>query len=525
MEPVMQQEPSEVARPFRAPVSPTSDTPAWLRVADVAKAFGGAQALGGVSLAIHRGRVHGLVGANGAGKSTLIKCLAGLVHPDSGSIYIEDELVHIRDAQDASELGLAFIHQEVSLVPGFDVLRNMTLGLSPKTRLGIIDWRELRERASSVAQRLGMDFALNTRVDSLSTADQWLVLIGRALMRDVNFIAMDEPTASLSVEEAEHVHQVVRDLRTQGVAVVYVSHRLDEVLDLCDDVTVFRDGRVVMSTVRGEIDKPALVKAIVGHEIAQAEKHVRAFSAEPVLELEGVCDDFLDDISFSVRRGEILGLAGLVGAGRTEIARIIYGDAKKRRGTIRFNGSVVDFKDPAQAAAAGIGFVPEERRAQGIFADRNIAFNAGITTLRAHTRSRLLPLLQVRGLAKQAAAVSAKVQLNTDDMRRLVGTLSGGNQQKVVISRWLNQPLKLLILDEPSRGVDVGARAEIHRVIQTLADQGTSVIAISSDVDEIVELCDRVLVMNEGHLVGELSGDDIRVEQIIAMSFHRKDPQ
>lgn len=525
MEPVNQEHLSDNARPFRTPSSPTSETPAWLRVEDVAKAFGGAQALDGVSLRIQRGRVHGLVGANGAGKSTLIKCLAGLEHPDSGSIYIDDELVHIRDAQDASKLGLAFIHQEVSLVPGFDVLRNMTLGLSPKTRMGIIDWRELRERAGHVAKQLGMDFPLNTRVDSLSTADQWLVLIGRALMRDVNFIAMDEPTASLSVEEAEHVHEVVRDLRARGVAVVYVSHRLDEVLDLCDDVTVFRDGRVVMSTVLGDMDKPSLVKAIVGHEIAQTEKRTRAVAAEPVLELEGVSDDFLDDISFTVRRGEILGLAGLVGAGRTEIARIIYGDAKKRRGTIRLDGSVVDFKNPAQAAAAGIGFVPEERRAQGIFAERSISFNAGITTLRAHTRSRLFPLLQVRGLAKQAAQVSAKVQLNTDDMRKLVGTLSGGNQQKVVISRWLAQPLKLLILDEPSRGVDVGARAEIHRVIQSLADQGTSVIAISSDVDEIVELCDRVLVMNEGHLVGELAGDDIRVEQIIAMSFHRKDPQ
>lgn len=525
MEPVIQGNLSDDARPSRTSSSPTSDTQAWLRVEDVAKAFGGAQALDGVSLRIHRGRVHGLVGANGAGKSTLIKVLAGIVHADSGSIYIDDEIVHIHDAQDASELGLAFIHQEVSLVPGFDVLRNMTLGLSPKTRLGIIDWRELRERAGRVAKQLGMDFPLTTRVDTLSTADQWLVLIGRALMRDVNFIAMDEPTASLSVEEADHVHQVVRDLRAQGVAVVYVSHRLDEVLDLCDDVTVFRDGRVVMSTARADMDKPALVKAIVGHEISQVAKRTREVGAEPILELEGVSDDFLDDISFAVRRGEILGLAGLVGAGRTEIARIIYGDARKRRGSIRFDGHMVEFGNPAEAAAAGIGFVPEERRAQGIFPDRDIAFNAGITTLPAHTRSRVFPFLQVRTLAKQAAQVSAKVQLNTDNMRRLVGTLSGGNQQKVVISRWLAQPLKLLILDEPSRGVDVGARAEIHRVIQTLADQGTSVIAISSDVDEIVELCDRVLVMNEGHVVGELTGDDIRVEQIIAMSFHRKDPK
>lgn len=510
-------------RPFRDVREDEMTADAWLRVTGIEKSFGGANALSGVSVDFARGRVHGLVGANGAGKSTLIKCLAGLVRPDAGEILIEGKRVEIDDAQTSGDFGLAFIHQEVSLVPAFDVLRNMALGISPNTRFSIIDWRELRERATSVAQRLGMTFPLTTRVDELSTANQWLVLIGRALMRDAYFIAMDEPTASLSVEEAEHVHQVVRDLRSQGVAVAYVSHRLDEVLELCDDITVFRDGRVVMSTTGQDLKKAELVKAIVGHEIVEASRNERVLSHEPMLEVEHVTDDFLQDITFNVRKGEILGLAGLVGAGRTEIAQIIYGDAMADSGSIRLDGRSVRFRSPAEATAAGIGLVPEERRAQGIFAERSISFNTGITTLKRHTWSRLLPYLRMRSLARQASEASEKVQLNTKDMRRLVGTLSGGNQQKVVIARWLSISPKLLILDEPSRGVDVGARAEIHRVIRTLADNGTSVIAISSDVDEIAELCDRVIVMNEGHLVGELKGDEIRPENIIALSFHRKD--
>ena len=500
-------------------------THAWLRVVGIEKSFGGANALSGVSLDIARGRVHGLVGANGAGKSTLIKCLAGLVKPDAGEIIVDGRPVEIDEPEDATQLGLAFIHQEVSLVPAFDVLRNMALGISPSTRFAIIDWRDLRERATQVATRLGMTFPLTTRVDELSAANQWLVLIGRALMRDANFIAMDEPTASLSIEEAEHVHQVVRDLRDEGVAVVYVSHRLDEVLDLCDDITVFRDGRVVMATTNERMQKSELVNAIVGHEVVEAQRTKRTSSTQPVLEVEQISDDFLQDISFTVHKGEILGLAGLVGAGRTEIAQIIYGDTHAKRGAIRLDGREVHFRTPADATAAGIGLVPEERRAQGIFADRSIWFNVGISTMRRHTWSRLLPLLKLRSLSRQASASSQQVQLNTTDMRRLVGTLSGGNQQKVVIARWLAMSPRVLILDEPSRGVDVGARAEIHRVIRALADAGTAVIAISSDVDEIAELCDRVLVMNEGHLVGELTDDEIRTERIIAMSFHRKEQQ
>jgi ribose transport system ATP-binding protein len=343
-------------------------------------------------------------------------------------------------------------------------------------------------------------------------------------MRDAVLIAMDEPTASLSAVEVERVHSVVRDLVANDVAVIYVSHRLDEVVELCDDITVFRDGAVVSRVTRGSVTKPDLVRAIVGRDVEEAailEPHIHG---RIVLDVRGVSDKkLLRDVSLAVHEGEVLGLAGLVGAGRTELAKIIYGESDATAGEIYLNGKKTRFREPADAAAAGIGFVPEERRSEAIFAERSIAFNITISSLTSSIVSRWLPLLRLRHARTRASKFAKDVTVNTADMRQLIGSLSGGNQQKAVIARWLARSTSLLILDEPSRGVDVGARIEIHRVIRELAAKGTAILAISSDVEELVGLCDRVIVMVEGRIRAELTGSEITTERMISLSFTRKD--
>lgn len=489
----------------------------------VSKSFGGVHALREVSFDIRPGVVHGLVGANGAGKSTLIKCLAGIEHPDSGEIVVDGATVEIPTPSDASALGMAFIHQEMSLIPGWNVLRNMLLGQNPPTRLGVIDWRPARVRAREVAKRLGMRFGLNASVDELGPADQWLVLIGRALMRDARLIAMDEPTASLSAEEAGRLHAIIRELAASGTAVIFVSHRLDEVSALCDDVTVFKDGAVVERRVAEKVRKAELVRAIVGRdlEIAQHGAEPREHG-RPVLVVDDVHDGVrVHGVSLTVHAGEVLGIGGLVGAGRTELAGLIYGSRPRTGGTVTLDGRAVRFREPADAVRLGVGLVPEERRSEGLFLERSIDFNINVASFGSLRSSRLWPFLKLREGRRRARVLADTVTVKARDVADPVGSLSGGNQQKVAIARWLVDRPQLLILDEPSRGVDVGARAEVHRVIRELAAEGTAVLAISSDSEELVGLCDRVVVMAEGRITGELIGTQITEDRILSLSFER----
>jgi ABC-type sugar transport system ATPase subunit len=499
----------------------TEMLPPLVRVTGLSKSFGGAAALTDVSLEIRAGAVHGLVGANGAGKSTFIRCLAGLNLPDEGVIEIDGVPVDISSPDVAAAHGLAFIHQEMSLIPRWDVLRNLTLGIPPRTRAGIIDWRPSRVRAGEVAEMLGMTFSLSTSVDELSTGEQWLVLIGRALFRDARMIAMDEPTASLSPKEAERVHEIVRALVAKGTAVIFVSHRLDEVSELCQDITVFKDGRVVESVVASTMSKSRLVRAIVGRDLVIPEAgHTPSQHGEAVLEVEDFSDDrVVRDVSLTVHAGEIVGLGGLVGAGRTELVKAIYGETKRRAGVVRLDGKPVRFRQPSDAVRAGIGFVPEERRAEGVFLERSIDFNINVASLRSLRISRFLPFLKMSVGRRRAQRAADAVTVKAPNVGVHVGSLSGGNQQKVLIARWLIERPRLLILDEPSRGVDVGARAEVHEVIRGLAEQGTAVLVASSDNEELVALCDRVIVMQEGRVTGELVGSAITVDHLIHYSF------
>ncbi|WBU37471.1 sugar ABC transporter ATP-binding protein [Homoserinibacter sp. YIM 151385] len=497
---------------------------AWLQIRDLSKQFGGAHALSAVDLDIHRGEVHGLVGANGAGKSTLIRSLAGIVSPDHGTIEIEGVEQRLASPRDAEKAGLAFIHQELNLVPHFSAIQNILLGAPKATRLGMIDWRASRRTAREAAERIGVEFSLDRRVDELSVAERWLVMISKALVREVRMIAMDEPTASLSDHESENLFRVVRDLARDGVAILYVSHRLDEVLDLSDRITVFRDGRVTDRAVRGDLDKRGLIRAIVGREVPvvhrEGERVEIDRSGVPVFAARSVArGKAVKDVSFEVHRGEVLGLGGLVGAGRTEVARLAFGADRLEAGRFEMEGRPIRIKDVADAVDQGLALVPEERRSEGLLLEKPVEYNMNIAVLRSLRSVPGLPFLSSRRSRARALELIEQLQIKTNGPGQTIGSLSGGNQQKALIGRWLTPQVKVLFLDEPSRGVDVGARHEIHQAARDLADRGIGTVVISSDVEELAALCDRVVVLAEGRVTGELIGDDITEQNIIELSY------
>jgi len=497
-----------------------AETP-FIEARGLAKHFGGVQALAGVDIDIRAGEVHGLVGANGAGKSTLIKMLAGLQKPDAGRILIDGQPVEIDTPQQATALRLGFVHQELHLVPQLNVLENITLGAPKPTRLGMVDWRRVGAEVKPIADKLGITFALDAEVTKLSTAEKWLVSICRALVRKCRLMVMDEPTASLSEAESQRLFQIVRDLAADGIAVLYVSHRLDEILDLCDRVTAFRDGRRVLELEGEALTRQALVRAIVGGEAPETlVASDAALSREVVFRAENLRRvPMVKNVGFDLHRGEVLGLAGLVGAGRSETARMIFGADRPQGGSMLLEGKPFRPRSPVDAMEAGLGLVPEERRTEGLILEKSLAFNIGLTNLETLRLSPLLPLLRLGKRTSQAEALVRRLLVKTPSTAIPVGRLSGGNQQKVAIAKWLARNLKILILDEPSRGVDVGARAEIHRIIRDLAAEGLSSIVISSDAEELPGLCDRVLVMCEGVITEELVGRGVTREAILHASY------
>ena len=488
---------------------------------DVAKSYGGVQALKGVSLSITPGEVHGLVGANGAGKSTLIRMLAGLAQPDAGRILIDGQPTVIATPHRAADLGMNFIHQELAFVPGMTVIQNIMLGLPKASRFGMVNWGAVAREVAPVAARVGITAPLFASVKGLSTAEKWLVNICRALMRKARLIVMDEPTASLSAAEGEKLFRIVEDLSASGVAVLYVSHRLDEILRLCHRVTAFRDGRSVAEMPRADLSRAALVEAIVGRGVDGV---VRSPGPPPagdvVLSVRGLArQPRVTGVSFDLRRGEVLGIGGLVGAGRTELVRLIYGADRIDAGTMMLDGRPFAPRSPAVAVKAGLGLVPEERRAEGLLLTKSVAFNLQLANLDRVVHGAAFPLIDKRRRTSLAQSVIHDLAIRTPGADTPVGRLSGGNQQKVVMGRWLLRGPKVLILDEPTRGVDVGARGEIHRLIRDLAARGIAVIAISSEPDELPDLCDRVLVMAEGRILRELAGPALTRNAIIEASY------
>jgi ABC-type sugar transport system ATPase subunit len=490
-----------------------------LRVNGLSKSFPGVKALVDVDFDVRPGEVHALVGQNGAGKSTLIKVLAGAYGADAGHFEVQGQQVEMGSTADSARHGIAVIHQDLNLVKMFDVTENMTLGLPQPHWAGVlINWRALRARVRGVLESMNVDISPTASTSSLSIPQQTMVAIGRALMLDAKVVIMDEPTASLGAHGVEQVYEIVRRLRDQGCGVVYVSHRLQEVSALADRITVMRDGKRVGTFDSSEItSRSQLIRLIIGRperELVRATHHT---TGAVLLTARGLSwQGRVVDVDLDVHAGEVTGIAGLVGSGRTELAALLFGAAKPDRGDIRIDGHPLRRATPGAGIAAGVALLPEDRRGQAAFTGMSVRENLTIAAL---GRFAAGPFVR-RGRERDAVARATNdLAIKCNGPESVMATLSGGNQQKVVIAKWLQTDAKVLIFDEPTQGVDVGAQEEIHRLVRQLAHEGRAVIFISSDLEETLRISDRVLVLREGRLVGDLRGDGVTIDEVLTRCY------
>ncbi|GAA5613304.1 sugar ABC transporter ATP-binding protein [Streptomyces platensis] len=493
-----------------------------LRVEGVTKSFPGVRALDGVDLTLRAGEVHVLLGENGAGKSTLIKMLSGAHRPDEGRLLVDGDEVTVRSAQDAERLGIATIYQEFNLVPGLTVAENIFLGRQPRTRLGLVDKKTMRTRAAELLRRVRLDVSPNTPVAELGIARLQMVEIAKALSLDARVLIMDEPTAVLTSEEVETLFEIVRELRDAGVGIIFITHHLEEIGALGDRVTVLRDGRSV-AEVPASTDEDELIRLMVGRDIAEQYPRRRPDEpGAPLLRVRGLTRNgttagpVFEGIDFEVRAGEVVGLAGLVGAGRTEVVRAVFGVDRYDAGTVEIDGKELARGDVRAAMRAGLGLVPEDRKGQGLVLDASLQDNLTLARLDRDTRGGLVD----RGAQRREAATAAeRLKVRMSGLGQSARTLSGGNQQKIVIGKWLLTDTRLLILDEPTRGIDVGAKVEIYHLINELTAAGRAVLMISSDLPEVLGMSDRVLVMSQGRLAGELSADEATQDAVMELAL------
>ncbi|NMR19217.1 sugar ABC transporter ATP-binding protein [Cellulomonas fimi] len=488
-----------------------------IRLEKVTKRFAGVLAVDEVDLQVHAGEVHVLLGENGAGKSTLIKMLAGVHHPDSGDIRVRGQETRIDDAHHAHRLGIATIYQEFNLVPELSVAENILLGRQPH-RAGVVSARANRRQVRPLLQRVGLDVDPARPVSSLGVARQQLVEIAKALSLDARILVLDEPTAALTDQEVDRLFEVMESLRADGVGQIFISHHLGEVPRIGDRVSILRDGRKV-AEVPADTDEDELVRLMVGRDIdAQypRRRHVAGQGHAPLLQVRGLTRrGAFEDITFDVRRGEILGIAGLVGAGRTEVIRAIAGADNYHSGEVLAQGKPVPRHNVHAAVAAGIGHVPEDRKTQGLVLGADVAENVSLANLRTYTRGGFVDQRRVEDDARR---VTARLRVRMRNIRQSVQTLSGGNQQKVVFGKWVLAGAKILLLDEPTRGVDVGARVEIYEIINELTASGGAVVMVSSDLPEILGMADRIIVMSDGRVSGEMSFESASQESIMALA-------
>ncbi len=483
----------------------------FLRLESVSKSWPGVKALDDVSLDLVPGEIHALIGENGAGKSTLLKILFGVIRADSGSLHIDGETVELGSPADAIAHGISMVHQELSLVPQLTAVQNIVLGRE-KSTMGFVDWSTMREEATAALQRLEFTANPNVPVRRLSIGQQQIVELARAIAIDAKVIILDEPTASLSVHESEKLFAILRELRSAGHALVYVSHRLAEVFDLADRATVLRDGKRVGVVRRGpDLTEKTLVRMMVGRGLDESTSLSQSAPGEVVLEVDRLTrDGAFRDISFMVRRGEIVGMSGMVGAGRTEVARCIVGADPLDGGSVSVRGRHIRIRTPADAVKAGIAFLTEDRKHQGLALRMSLAKNATLAT----TPSRF-GFIDRRRQNEEASRSLKRVSANIP-LTRLAGQLSGGNQQKVVLAKWLLTSSQIFIFDEPTRGIDVGAKVEIYSLIRELADKGAAILMISSELPELLRLSDRILVMHEGRIAAEMTRSEASEERVVA---------
>ncbi|HVD14200.1 MAG TPA: sugar ABC transporter ATP-binding protein [Actinomycetota bacterium] len=477
------------------------------------KSFGSVRALEDGSIELYPGQTHALVGENGAGKSTLVKILAGVHRPDSGRLLLEGRELRLHGPADARDAGIAVIYQEPTLFPDLSVAENIFMGRQPLAAGRRIDARAMRDQVEALMQRLGVPLDPSRPARGLSIADQQIVEIAKALSFDAQVIVMDEPTAALSGAEVERLFSVARTLQDHGAAVLFISHRLDEVFALCQRVTVMRDGRQVFTGPLEGLSTDDLIRRMVGRELDALYPKQEATRGDVALSVRRLTrEGVFTDVSFDLHHGEIVGLAGLVGAGRSEVARAAFGIDRRDAGEVIVEGRQLPPGSPTAAMAAGMGFVPEDRREQGLVMDLSIARNASLASLGRLRRGLFIRDADERRLAADWAA---RLQLRYAHLSDPVSALSGGNQQKVVLSKWLARRPTVLIVDEPTRGIDVGAKAEVHRLLSDLAGQGVAVLMISSELPEILGMADRVLVMHEGRLTAQLSRQEATEERVM----------
>lgn len=489
-----------------------------LEVDGLHKHFGGIHAVRGVTLQIERGTIHGLVGENGAGKSTLGKMIAGLFQPDDGKIRMEGEQAHFRAPRDALRAGIAIITQELAVVPARSVMENVFLGVE-NARVGLVVNRDLRRRYEGLAELTGFAIHPDKKVGELRLAQQIRVEIMRALARDARLIVLDEVTAALTIDEAERLFKVVRALRERGTTVIYISHFLDEVLRLADVVSVLRDGSLVKTNRAAAETSRSLVAAMLGRslELVFPDKKPPAADAPTVLELAGITRrGVVEDASLAVRAGEIVGIAGLIGSGRTELARAAFGADSLDDGVVRVLGKPVAIRRPRDAIKAGIAMVPEARKEHGLMMRRSIVENVTLPHLASLSAGGIV---RSRGELARVAELTRRLDVRASHLKAPVELLSGGNQQKVLFAKWLFRPPRVLIADEPTRGVDVGAKQQIYELIASLAAEGLGILLISSELEEVLGLSHRVLVMRDGRIVAEFDGAAVKEEEVMEAAF------
>jgi rhamnose transport system ATP-binding protein len=489
-----------------------------LRATNISKSFAGVQALQDVSFDLRNGEVHALVGENGAGKSTLVKIITGAHRPDGGSLEVNGQTVEDIDPVVSRSLGIAVIHQQPALFPDLTVAENIALGLESTGWWRRVRWGARRRQARELLARLGAAIDPGAVVQNLAMPEQQLVEIARAFGANARILIMDEPTASLSEREVNRLFQAIRDLRSRGVGIVYISHRLEELFQVADRVTVLRDGLAVATHPMAEVDHTELIRLMVGRELGTYFPKQTLAPGEVVLELRGVgCrDSGVRDVSLSVRAGEIVGLAGLVGAGRTELSRVLFGLTPADAGEVRLRGERVFIHSPTCAVELGIAYVPEDRRRHGVILEMTVTQNTSLAILNQISTLGWIDFHRERTLA---ASFVGRLSIKIASIDAPVGELSGGNQQKVALARWLATEPSVLILDEPTQGVDVGAKAEIHRLMGQLAAQGLAILMISSELPEILGMSDRVAVMHAGTVVGFLERAEATQEKILSMAL------
>lgn len=490
-----------------------------LRLHSITKTFPGTIALSDVSFSVNKAEIHAVVGENGAGKSTLMNIISGSLQPDKGEIYLEGKKVQIRSPRDAQNLGISIVHQELALCPHLSVAENIYIGRLPQKSGKIVDYKKLNKMSEEILALFDeVNIKPTDKVADLNVAQQQIVEIAKAITLNCKLLILDEPTSALSEADAAVLFRIIKDLKAKGISILYISHRLREIFELADRITVLRDGKYITTLNTAKTNPDQVVSLMVGREIKEMYPPKSLSVGKEIFRVENISSDKVYNVSFSLKEGEILGFAGLVGSGRTELAQTICGILPKKCGEVYLEGKKVEINSFEDAIRHRIGYVTEDRKQYGLFLKLPVAYNVSAIHLKYDYKKLLIDRQKEMGLAQEFVK---KLNVKTSSYLQLVMSLSGGNQQKVMIAKWLAINPKILILDEPTRGIDVGAKAEIHNLLRELAKSGIGIILISSELPEIIGMCDRVLVMREGRITGELSGDNITEENIMQLAAHK----